>query len=466
MKTAICQFKTPDDEKSGPELDLPLDINPQQLQVLVNDILRQEEELPYSFYVNDFEIQKTLNQTLKKNEISTEQVVQIVYQPQSIFKVRSVTRCTSTLPGHTEAILNVNFGPKGRSLASGSGDTTVRLWDLNTQTPLKVLKAHSNWVLFVCFSPDGKRLATGCMDGKVNIWDPFTGEQLIDTLSSHRKWITYIAWEPFHQNPKCNHLATASKDCTVRVWNVDTGDCKFILAGHKSSITCVKWGGEGLIYTASQDRTIKVWSAKNGKFLKSLEEHGHWVNTMALNTDFVIRTGPFDHTMPNFKSDKDAQKSALKRYDEVKGKESEFLVTGSDDFTMFLWQPKKKRTSIKRMIGHRQLINQVCFSPNGRIIASASFDKSIKLWDGKTGNFLCTLFGHVGPVYQVSFSSDSRLLVSSSKDSTVKVWDIKTKKLKNDLPGHLDEVFAVDFSPDGQSVASGSKDRLLKIWKN
>ena len=72
------------------------------------------------------------------------------------------------------------------------------------------------------------------------------------------------------------------------------------------------------------------------------------------------------------------------------------------------------------MTGHQQLINDVKFSPDSRLIASASFDKSIKIWDGKTGVFITTLRGHVQAVYQIAWSADSRLLVSGSADSTLK----------------------------------------------
>lgn len=72
------------------------------------------------------------------------------------------------------------------------------------------------------------------------------------------------------------------------------------------------------------------------------------------------------------------------------------------------------------MTGHQQLINDVKFSPDGRIIASASFDKSIKLWESNTGKYITSLRGHVQAVYSISWSADSRLLVSSSADSTLK----------------------------------------------
>lgn len=102
----------------------------------------------------------------------------------------------------------------------------------------------------------------------------------------------------------------------------------------------------------------------------------------------------------------------------------------------------------------------ICF----RLIASASFDKSVRLWRATDGQFICTLRGHVQAVYSVAWSADSRLLVSGSKDSTLKVWSVQQKKLAQELPGHADEVFAVDWSPDGARVGSGGKDKVVKMW--
>ena len=90
------------------------------------------------------------------------------------------------------------------------------------------------------------------------------------------------------------------------------------------------------------------------------------------------------------------------------------------------------------MVGHKQPVCHVQFSPDGRYIVSGSFDKSLKLWDGYTGKFMFSFMGHVGAVYNVSWSTDSMYFVSASKDSTMKVWDIKTRKLREDLPGHAD----------------------------
>nr|XP_009944125.1 PREDICTED: notchless protein homolog 1 [Opisthocomus hoazin] len=301
------------------------------------------------------------------------------------------------------------------------------------------------------------------------LWDPATGNQIGRVLAGHSKWITCLCWEPLHINPECRYLASASKDGSVRIWDTLMGRCDKILTSHTQSVTCLKWGGDGLLYSSSQDRTIKVWRSQDGVLCRTLQGHAHWVNTMALSTDYVLRTGAFEPAEATINpqdmsgSLMELKEKAQQRYDQVRGQEPERLVSGSDDFTLFLWRPAEDKKPLERMMGHQALINQVLFSPDTRIIASASFDKSIKLWDGRTGKYLTSLRGHVSAVYQIAWSADSRLLVSGSSDSTLKVWDAKMKKLAIDLPGHADEVYATDWSPDGQRVASGGKDKCLRM---
>jgi len=230
---------------------------------------------------------------------------------------------------------------------------------------------------------------------------------------------------------------------------------------------------------------VRTWDANGGKPLHTLKDHAHWVTTLALNTDFVLRTGPFDHTLKRPSSDDEAKSLALARYNAVLSNTSELLISGSDDHTLFLWSLFPSRTGsdasttqgkeeaaerggklkpIARLTGHQKQVSHVAFSPDGRWAASASWDSSVRIWEGRTGKFVATLRGHVGPVYRLTWSADSRLLVSASKDSTLKIWDAKTYKRKNDLPGHTDEVYCVDFVAD--KIVSGGRDRVVKIWKN
>lgn len=175
----IIQFISPEGDTTGPQLDVPHNVTPQQLETLLNGLLQQSEErTPFSFFIEEKELAAELGAHLQRHAVSVETVLRVVYQPQAIFRVRPVSRCSATIPGHTEAVLTVNFSPHGKRVASGGGDTTVRFWDLTTQTPQHCCKGHTAWVLVVSWSPDASMVASGDHAGAIWIWNPVDGKPL------------------------------------------------------------------------------------------------------------------------------------------------------------------------------------------------------------------------------------------------------------------------------------------------
>ncbi|KAI3550524.1 WD domain-containing protein [Colletotrichum abscissum] len=476
-----ARFVDGDGQQLAEVIEVPLaDASEKNLTLLLNTLQGKDREdfLPYKFriHIPDTDIivdqyPTNLLELLRSHGVANpfETTVTLSAEPQAVFKVQAVTRMAHRIPGHGEAILSAQFSPEtSKRLATGGGDKTARIWDTETGTPKFTLSGHSGWVLCVAWSADGRRLATGSMDKTVRLWDPDKGVAVGQPLSGHAKWVTGIAWEPYHLwRDGTPRLASASKDATVRIWVVNTGRTEHVLSGHKSSVSCVKWGGTGLVYTGSHDKTVKVWDSVKGTLVHTLSSHAHWVNHLALSSDFALRTGFFDHT-PTPETEEARRAKAKERFEKaakIQGKVAERIVSASDDFTMYLWDPSQGTKPVARMLGHQKQVNHVTFSPDGTLIASAGWDNHTKLWSARDGKFINTLRGHVAPVYQCAFSADSRLLVTASKDTTLKVWSMATHKLAVDLPGHQDEVYAVDWSPrDGQRVGSGGKDKAVRLW--
>ena len=139
------------------------------------------------------------------------------------------------------------------------------------------------------------------------------------------------------------------------------------------------------------------------------------------------------------------------------------VASASYDNTVRLWD-SATGAALQTLEGHLYSVDAVAFSPDGRLVASASKDSTVRLWDSTTGAVLQTLKGHSGSVNAVAFSLDGRLVASASNDSTVRLWDSATGAALQTLEGHSNSVNAVAFSPDGRLVASASKDSTVKLW--
>ena len=138
------------------------------------------------------------------------------------------------------------------------------------------------------------------------------------------------------------------------------------------------------------------------------------------------------------------------------------IASASADKTIKLWYPNGKL--FRTLSGHTDVVNSVTFSPDGRVIASASQDKTVKLWN-VDGTVNLTLLGHENVVNSVTFNPNSRVIASGSTDKTIKLWNREGKLIKT-LFGHNNAVLQVAFSPNGETLASASSDKTIKLWDN
>ncbi|KJU86571.1 repeat-containing protein [Candidatus Magnetobacterium bavaricum] len=143
--------------------------------------------------------------------------------------------------------------------------------------------------------------------------------------------------------------------------------------------------------------------------------------------------------------------------------DGKFIASGSFDNTVKIWDTSMG-VLLRTLSGHDNWVKSVSYSPDGRFIASGSFDNTVKIWDASTGTLIRTLSGHDNGVESVSYSIDGRFIASGSGDKTVKIWDASTGALIRTLSGHTKTVRSISYSPDGRFIASGSGDNTVKVW--
>ncbi|WJW70100.1 serine/threonine protein kinase (plasmid) [Candidatus Chlorohelix allophototropha] len=288
----------------------------------------------------------------------------------------------NTLSGHSHWVESVAYSPDGKTLASGSLDNSIKLWDAVTGKELRTLSGHTSAVESVAYSPDGKTLASsGSNDYSIKLWDAVTGKEL-RTLSDH-DYVRSVAYSPDGKT-----LASGSGANSIKLWDIATGKELRTLSGHSYAVESVAYSPDGkTLASGSGDNSIKLWDTATGKELRTLNGHSNSVYSVAFSPD------------------------------------GKTLASGSGDNSIKLWDSATGK-ELRILSGHSKAVYSLAFSPDGKTLASGSGDNSIKLWDSAMGKELRTLSGHSQLVKSIAFSPDGKSLASGSWDKTIKLWGV------------------------------------------
>ena len=313
------------------------------------------------------------------------------------------------LEKHRGWVYSVAFSPDGQTLASGSSDATICLWNAKTGQHLQTLTGHNPWVLSVSFSSDGQTLASGGYD-MVRLWDVKTGRHLKTIQDPFG--VLSVAFLPGEQT-----LATYGSDSTVRLWDAKTGRLLRTLTENSPGVGCMSFSSDGQKLAGGNGfGTISLWEVKTGSLLWAFEEHTAWVNSVSFSSD------------------------------------GQTFASGSEDGQVILWDVNTGQhlEIIRAPFG----VSSMAFRPGSQTLASGNGDGQVSLWDVNTGRHLRTLIGHTGVVRSVSFSPDGQLLASGSGDRTVLIWKLNPTPSLN----------SVHLTPD--TVASPNIDEQITFSLN
>jgi small GTP-binding protein len=274
------------------------------------------------------------------------------------------------------------FTSDGKRALTGSGDNTVRLWDVKAGSCLRVFEGHTNQVWSVAWSPDQHLALSGSDDNSLRLWDIDTGSCL-RVFEDHTNGVNCVAWSADQ-----HYAISGGDDKTLRLWDVERGRCLRVFEGHTHKLWSVAWSNDQRhVLSGSSDCTARLWEVATGRSLRIFEGHTSVIRELACSID------------------------------------RRFILSGSWDRTVRLWDVETGHC-LRVLEGHTSFINSVALSADGLYALSGADDRTVRLWDVGAGRCLRVLEGHTSNIRSVAWGTDQRRAFSGDVSGGIRVWEL------------------------------------------
>jgi WD40 repeat protein len=383
----------------------------------------------------------------------------------------------ATLRGHQREVVAVVFTPDGKRLVSAAWDNTIRVWDVAAGKEERQFVGHERVITGLELTPDGKQVISSSQDGTLRVWDFATGKELRRELCGA---------ESISLGPDGKTLASASSG-RVSLCDVQTGEQVLDLGPPaRPSRQEVRCSPDGKTLAVVSGGEVALWDIGQGRERLRLEGLKRGVDTVAFTHDGkVLATGGGTYELLGSNSKRHL--SELRLWDAETGKElgsceghtwapaalafspdDKVLASASRDFSVRLWDWKIGK-ELPTFAGHSQAVTSLAWSPGGRSLYSGSDDGTVRVWDGKACKELAVLAGHTNGVRALAITPDGKALATGGPDGTVRVWDVAARREVRTLARGHGDVSCLAFSPDGQVLASADRGRpvaggTVRLW--